>query len=73
MSKNNQRIPLIQDEMWAAVAEDSTAITRDEFEEMRKQVREMHLFIVGVKAALLANPMIRAMVPDEVLRELSGE
>lgn len=40
---------------------------------LEKQVREMHLFIAGVKAALLANPMVRAMVPADVLKELSGE
>lgn len=48
-------------------------ISRQEFEVMAKQVRETHLFITGVKAALLANPMVRAMVPADVLKELSGE
>lgn len=39
--------------------------TRAEFEELQKQVREIHAFINGVAGAL-NNPMLKAMLPPQV-------
>lgn len=54
-----------------AIEADQPVITREEFEDLKKKVDEIHGFISGVAGAL-NNPMVKSMLPPNMRGLLGG-